>query len=124
LPAQVLLLPLLLIPYCLFVLGVTWFISSLAVYVRDVGQTIGVVITMLMFLSPIFFPSSALPEEWRMLTTLNPLADPIEQVRGLLIWGKVPELTEYGMTAVIGATVAWLGFAWFQRVRRGFADVL
>jgi lipopolysaccharide transport system permease protein len=124
LPGEVLLLPLVLVPHCLFVLGVTWFISSLAVYVRDIAQTIGVLVTMLMFLSPVFFPTSALPPEWRGLIDLNPLALPIEQARDLAVWGRLPTATGLMRTWLVGAVTAWAGFVWFQSSRRGFADVI
>lgn len=122
--AEALLLPLVLAPYFLFVLGLTYFISALAVFLRDIGQAIGVLVTMLLFLSPIFFPASALPVEWRVLTLVNPLAIPIEQARELLIWGRLPPLSGFVYSTVLGVIVSWTGLAWFQKVRKGFADVL
>lgn len=124
LPAESMFLPVVLLPFCLFVLGLTWFFSALAVYVRDVAQTIGVMVTMLLFLSPVFFPSSALPADWRVLAHVNPLALPIEQVRDLVIWGRLPAPADVLRTSVIGLVTAWAGFAWFQKARKGFADVL
>ncbi len=121
---EIVLLPLVLAPYCLFVLGLSWFVSALAVYVRDVAQTIGVAVSALMFLSPVFFPSSALPAKWRFLVTLNPLAAPIEQSRELLMWGRAPDGLDLLRVWLVGAAIAWIGFAWFQKVRKGFADVL
>ena len=114
----------LLVPHCLFVLGLTWFLSALAVYVRDVAQTIGIVVTMLMFLSPVFFPASALPADWRVLVDVNPLAAPIEQFRDLVVWGRLPDVAAVTRSAALGALTAWAGYAWFQKARRGFADVL
>jgi lipopolysaccharide transport system permease protein len=123
-PVEALLAPILLVPYFLFVLGLTWFISALAVYVRDVSQTIGVVVTMLMFLSPLFFPASALPADWRILVHVNPLALPIEQFRDLVVWGRLPDASAVAWGGAFGAITAWAGYAWFQNARRGFADVL
>jgi lipopolysaccharide transport system permease protein len=115
---------LVILPFLLFVMGLTWGLASLGVYLRDVSQFIGIVITVLMFLSPIFFPASAMPEEYRYLLLLNPLAAPIEQARDVLFWGKVPDMTIWLAYLLGAALIAWLGFAWFQKTRRGFADVL
>jgi len=120
----VLLLPLVILPLLLFIMGVTWALAALGVYLRDVSQFIGVVTTMLMFLSPIFYPASALPEEYRDLLLFNPLTPAIEQTRALLFWGKGPDIVLLSIYLLASAFVAWLGFAWFQKSRKGFADVL
>lgn len=120
----VLLLPLVFLPLTLFIMGLSWGLASLGVYLRDVSQFIGIVTTALLFISPIFYPGTALPEEYRYLLLLNPLTPAIEQTRDALLWGKVPDMTSllgYLLSAVL---VAWLGFAWFQKTRKGFADVL
>ena len=120
----ILLLPLVILPLLLFIMGITWGLASLGVYMRDVSQFIGLFTTVLMFLSPLFFPSTALPEEYRHLLLLNPLTPAIEQARDVLFWGKVPDLAMLSVYLLISALIAWLGFAWFQKTRKGFADVL
>ena len=120
----VLLLPLVFLPFLLFIMGLTWGLASLGVYLRDVSQFIGIVTTALMFLSPLFFPSSAMPENYRHLLLLNPLTPVIEQAREVLYWGKMPDMTLLSVYLLAGAFIAWLGFAWFQKTRKGFADVL
>jgi len=120
----VLLLPLVILPFLLFVMGLTWALASLGVYLRDVSQFIGVVTTTLMFLSPIFYPISALPEDYRHLLLLNPLTPIIEQAREVLFWGRVPDMTLLLAYLLAASFIAWLGFVWFQKTRRGFADVL
>jgi lipopolysaccharide transport system permease protein len=120
----VLLLPLVILPFLLFVMGLTWALASLGVYLRDVSQFIGLVTTAMMFLSPIFYPVSALPEAYRHLLLFNPLTPVIEQAREVLYWGKVPDMTVLSAYLLAAAFIAWLGFAWFQKTRRGFADVL
>lgn len=122
--ATVLLLPLVLLPLALLTVGLTWALASLGVYLRDVSQFVGSLTTVLMFLSPIFFPVSALPEKFRQLLLLNPLTPAIEQVREVLYWGKVPSMGMLLLYFFGAALVAWLGFAWFQKTRKGFADVL
>jgi lipopolysaccharide transport system permease protein len=119
-----LLLPLILLPLILFTMGVSWLLASLGVYLRDVTQIINIITTTLMFLSPIFYPVSALPAEYQFLLNLNPLTPAIEQARDVLIWGKTPDSLTFGIYAAAATLIAWLGFAWFQKTRKGFADVI
>ena len=122
--ATVLLLPLVLLPLLLFVMGLSWALASLGVYLRDVSQVIGIVTTVLMFLSPIFYSTSTLPEQYQILFLLNPMTLVIEQARDVLFWGKVPNLTYLAVYLLGSGSIACLGFAWFQKTRKGFADVL
>jgi lipopolysaccharide transport system permease protein len=122
--ATALLVPLLFVPLILFTLGVSWFLSALGVYVRDIGQVVSPLNTMLMFLTPIFYPVSALPEWIRPMATVNPLAMTIEQVRNALILGHGPDMAAWTIAALCGALVAIGGFAFFRKTRKGFADVL
>lgn len=116
--------PLVMLPLLLMTLGLSWFLASFGVFLRDVSQTIGVLTTVLMFLSPIFFPVSALPEKYRIIIYMNPMTFIIEQMRDVLIWGKLPSVQGWCATTLFGALVAWLGLTWFQKTRKGFADVL
>lgn len=120
----VILFPLILLPLCLFILGISWFLASLGVYVRDVGQIISVMIPALMFLSPIFYPISSIPEDLQFLYWFNPISYFVEDTRRVIIWGEMPhwEWLAYGF--LIGISVAMLGFAWFKKTRKGFADVI
>jgi len=120
----VLLMPLVALPLIFFILGTTWIFSSLGVYLRDSVQIIGILTTVLMFLSPIFYPVSALPQRFQAYVKLNPLAPVIEQSRQVLFWGVVPDFIEYLFCLLIAFLVASLGFVWFQKTRKGFADVI
>ena len=122
--ATVFFLPLVILPLLLFIMGVTWVLASLGVYLRDVSQVVGIFTTALMFLSPIFYPVKALPEEYRPLLLANPLTLVVEQARCVLFFGNVPDLAILSAYLLGAAVVAWLGFAWFQKTRKGFADVL
>lgn len=122
--ATVLLLPLIFVPFALFTLGLSWALASLGVFLRDVSQFIVVVVTVLMFLSPIFYPASNVPEAYRHILYLNPLTPAIEMTRDVLYWGKQPDFAMLGIYWPIAGVIAWLGFAWFQKTRKGFADVL
>jgi lipopolysaccharide transport system permease protein len=119
-----LLLPLVLAPLVLLTLGLCWLLAALGVYLRDVGQLIGIATTTLMFLSPIFYPLSALPPEYQPLLLANPLSLVIEQVRDVLVWGRLPQAVPFAIELALASLLAWLGFAWFQKTRKGFADVI
>ena len=121
---SILQLPLVLLPIVIIILGLTWLLASMGVYLRDVTQIVGVTTTMLMFLSPIFYPITALPEEYRSFMLMNPLTFVVEQTRDVMIWGRGIRWTEWSIQMLISMAVAWLGFAWFQKTRKGFADVL
>lgn len=118
------LIPLVLLPFCLLLMGLSWALASLGVFLRDVSQFIGVVVMMLMFLSPIFYPASALPKSYQQIIYLNPITLVVETTRDILYWGKMPNFTMLGIYWIATAVIAWLGFSWFQKTRKGFADVL
>ena len=120
----VLYFPVLLMPLMLFVLGLAWFFSAIGVYIRDVAQAITIVLSALMLITPIFFPLSAVPEAFQSLFYLNPLTYILEQMRAILIFGLSPNWINLSFLTVGYAVFAWLGFAWFQKTRKGFADVL
>lgn len=117
-------LPLVLGPFCLFLVGLGWGLASLGVFLRDVSQFIGTLITALMFLSPIFYPVTTFPESYRYILYLNPLTTVIEQARDVLFWGRTPDFFMLGIYWLVSLAIAWVGFAWFQKTRKGFADVL
>jgi lipopolysaccharide transport system permease protein len=116
--------PLVLLPLVILTLGLAWILASLGVFIRDVGQTIGLVTTVLMFLSPVFYPITAVPERFRSYIMANPLTFIIEQAREVLIWGHTPNWIGLGIYISTATVIAWLGYAWFQKTRKGFADVL
>ena len=122
--ATAFLLPLVILPLILLTLGLSWFLASLGVYLRDVGQIVGIVTTALMFLTPVFYRITSLPAEYQQLLMLNPLTPAVQQARAVLVWGKIPDLGYFAVYFLVSLFVAWLGFAWFQKTRKGFADVL
>lgn len=122
--AGIVLLPMALLPLVLLTLGLGWLLASLGVYLRDVTQIVGIVTTVLMFLSPIFYPITALPEEYRPFMQISPLTFVVEQARDSMIWGKELDWGRWGLYTSASMMTAWLGFAWFQKTRKGFADVL
>jgi lipopolysaccharide transport system permease protein len=120
----VLFLPLVFLPLVILTIGVIWMLASMGVFLRDIGQFTGVVTTVLMFLSPVFYPATAVPEKFRQVILANPLTFIIEQARDVVIWGRIPNWQGLGTYMIAAIVVAWLGFAWFQKTRKGFADVL
>jgi lipopolysaccharide transport system permease protein len=116
--------PIIVAPLMLGTLGMAWILASLGAYVRDVGQTIGLVTTALMFLSPVFYPSDAVPGEFQTLIALNPLTFYIETFRDAVLWGKWPNWYALALHVSGAILVAAAGFWWFQKTRKGFADVV
>lgn len=121
---SMLVLPLLLIPLTFVTIGVSWFLSSVGVFVRDIAQASGPVMTVMLFLSPVLYPASAFPESYRALLYANPLTFIITQAQDILIWGKAPAWFGIAVYCLCSYFVAWLGLFWFQKTRRAFADVL
>lgn len=124
LPWTALLLPVIVLPLVLFVLGLSGFLASLGVYIRDIQQLIVPLVQLLMFLSPVFYPIGALPEAMRPWLQFNPLALAIEQSRGIILFGQTPDWISYLLGLAAGLLAALLGTWWFARTRKGFADVL
>jgi lipopolysaccharide transport system permease protein len=123
-PPSALAAPLVVPPLALIGLGCLWFLSAMGVYLRDLRHGAALVAPALMFLSPIFFPLSAVPEPVRTLLYLNPLTPAIEMARGALFLGQWPDWGGLALYTGIGLVFAWAGHAWFMSVRRGFADVV
>lgn len=123
-PATILYLPVIIVPFSLLIMGISWGLASLGVFIRDVSQFLGLALTAMMFLSPIFYPATAVSESYRFLIYLNPLTPIIEQARDVMYWGKTPNLAVLGIYWIAAAITSWLGFIWFQKTRKGFADVI
>ena len=116
--------PLVLLPLVILTLGLAWMLASLGVFLRDVGQTVGIITTVMLFLAPVFYPITALPEEMRPWLMANPLTFIIEEARAVLILGRMPDWSGLGAYTLVATSVSWIGFFWFQKTRKGFADVL
>jgi lipopolysaccharide transport system permease protein len=116
--------PVVLLPLVIITMGLAWILAAIGVFLRDVGQTIGVILTVLMFLSPVFYPITAVPEKFQAYIMANPLTFIIEQAREVLVWGHVPDWQGLSFYTLGAFFVAWAGFALFQKTRKGFADVL
>ncbi len=120
----VIFIPFIILPLAILITGCTWVLASLGVYIRDINLTIGIITTVMLFLAPVFYSISALPEAYQPYLLLNPLTFIIVQAREVLIWGHIPDWGGLTIYSVIALLVAWVGYAWFQKTRKGFADVL
>lgn len=116
--------PLVVTPLILVTLGFAWFLAATGVFVRDIGQITGLVTSVLLFVSPVFYPISTLPHKMQLMVMLNPLTLIIEESRKILLFGEMPNWTALGIYSLISMVIAWIGFWWFQKTRKAFADVL
>ena len=119
-----LLLPLILLPLFLFTQGVAYFTASLGVYVRDTFYVVQVVLQILFFMTPIFYPLEAIPPEFRGPLQINPLTILIDEARKVFIYGTLPNWQFLGIAFLGSLLVMHLGFVWFNKTKKGFADVL
>jgi len=123
LPATALLSPLVLIAMIPMLVGLVWIISALGVFVRDLGQIMPVLLSVLMFLGPVVYPRSAVPEPFGTLMLLNPITIPAETLRALIFGHPFPAAAA-AIYIVASLAVCYLGFLLFARLRMSFADVL
>lgn len=114
----------LLIPFIFLILGFSWLLSALGVYIRDVGQAIGIVVTILMFMSPIFYPITIVPEMFRGIMLLSPVTFMVEEARSVMVYGNSINWKLYFVHFALALAIAYLGYRFFMKTKKGFADVL
>jgi lipopolysaccharide transport system permease protein len=123
-PVSVVWLPLLLIPQILFTAGLAWMLAATAVYVRDLGQVTGYLLTLWFFLTPICYPESSLPASALPILRFNPLFVLVGAYRSVFLENQSPSLRGLAGLWIVGTAVAITGYAWFHRLRKSFADVI
>jgi lipopolysaccharide transport system permease protein len=116
--------PIIMLPLFFYCIGFGFVLASLGVFLRDISQGIGFLTTALLFLSPVFYPVSALPENYQEWMNLNPLTLIIEQSRKVIILGVFPDWIALMKAYVLSILSCFIGYVWFQKTRKGFADVL
>lgn len=116
--------PLIMLPLIIVTLGFAWLLAAMGVYLRDISQTTGLITSVMLFVSPVFYPISTLPNKMQFFVMLNPLTLIIEESRKVLLYGELPNWTALGFYSIVAIIVAWFGFWLFQMARKGFADVL
>jgi lipopolysaccharide transport system permease protein len=122
--ATTFLLPIVLLPLFVLTIGISWMIAALGVYLRDIGQVVGVLATAMLFLSSAIVPVESLPENFRWVFYANPLTFIIDQARNVVIWGKGPDWIVWTIYMVLAVAFSLFSFTLFQNLRKGFADVL
>lgn len=121
---QVLALPLALLPLCLYALALSWLLGAVGVYLRDIGHLAPSVSSLLLFLTPIFYPASMVPKAMQWMVAFNPLAWTAEAARSLLMQGQMPHWGGWGIHMLVAAMLLIFSRWFFARVQPGFADVL
>jgi len=123
-PWTVLLFPVVIVCFLPFVAGTVWLLASLGVFFRDLQQAMSIITTALMFLAPILYPMTMIPEQYRGLMYLNPLTVIAIASQDTLVLGRVPNWLHLACYLLASCLFAWLAFVWFERTKKGFADVL
>lgn len=123
-PSTVIFLPLILLPFLIFTLSCILFISATGVFLRDLGQAMGLVTTVLLFLSPVFYSRSNLPTFIQSWLLLNPMTFIVEQFQRILFLERMPDMIGLGLYSMISLLLLTLSLVWFQKTRKAFADVI
>ncbi|XOB92487.1 ABC transporter permease [Pseudomonadota bacterium 24LQ007] len=110
--------------YIPILVGLSWFLSAVGVYIPDAQHIVGLILTPMLFLSPVFYPASALPEKVQLIMSLNPLTTIIEASRCVLIKQEWPDWNELLIYFVVSVSLFGLGYLFFKKTKSGFADVL
>lgn len=121
---SVLAIPLILAPYLALLLGLSLAFAALGVYVRDLAQITGALVMLALFTATVFFPRSMVPEAVAGVVDYNPITWPVEAMRGAMLLGQWPDPGMMGRYSLAALLVFALGWIFFDRLRRGFADVL
>ena len=124
LPPTVLLLPVIILPLLPLLLGLSWLLAALGVYVRDIGPVVGLTVSLLLFLSPVFYSIQTLSPRWQFWMQLNPLTPVIENLRTAVFFGQMPDWSPWAVSMLVGCVVACVGAWVFSILRDGFSDVL
>jgi lipopolysaccharide transport system permease protein len=123
-PGSVIWLPVLLAPQILFTAGLTWFLAALGVFVRDLGQVIGFLLTLWFFLTPICYEEAALPAWAGQVLAKNPIFILVRGYRAIFLEGHAPPLDPLWKLTLLSAAIFVAGHAWFYKLRKSFADIL
>ncbi|WP_130536268.1 ABC transporter permease [Thiomicrorhabdus indica] len=119
-----LLIPILWLPFLVLLIGVAWFLAAFGVFIKDISQISGSLSMFLLFMSPIFYPLSRLPENWHNWMYLNPLTFMIEQSRQIILYGNQPDWLGWAIYLMVAVSITALGYKVFGKLKRGFADAI
>jgi lipopolysaccharide transport system permease protein len=124
LPVTIFWLPILLIPQLIFTLGAAWLIASLGVFLRDIAQGLVLLLMAWLYMTPIIYPESIVPERYRPFINANPFTPLIRSYRRVLLEGRAPEWSGLAYFTAIAVISFVIGYWWFARTRKNFADVI
>lgn len=116
--------PVVLISQLILTIGSAWLIASLGVFLRDMSQGIGLVLMVWMYLTPIIYPETIVPQNLRWVIELNPFTALVRSYRRILMDNAAPDWTGLGYFTLIAVGVFLFGYWWFARTRKNFADVI
>ena len=117
-------LPITLLPLLFLTYGLCMLVASLGVYVRDIQYLVGVVLQILFFITPIFYPITAVPEEYRGILQINPLTTIVEETRKIFLMEQLPDWNLLAISFIVSLIIMRFGIVWFIKTKKGFADVL
>lgn len=116
--------PLVLLPLVFLVLGISWSFSALGVFFRDMRPISSMLTLLFAYLTPVFYPLSAVPEELRGAMYLNPLTVIVDNARKVLIYGQLPDFIQLAIVTIISYIIALIGLGFFRKLKPNFADML
>jgi lipopolysaccharide transport system permease protein len=123
-PWTLALVPLVALPLIFLSLGMAWFLASLGVFVRDISYTVNLIVQVLFFLSPILYPLESIPEPFRSIIQINPMTPLVQYFRDVIFASGTLNIGSYVVWLLVSAVIMQLGYAWFMKTKKAFADVI
>ena len=120
----ILLLPVLVAIQLIATLGLAWLAASLGVFLRDVSQASHLILQAWLYLTPVFYPEEMVPAKFYWLVRFNPIAPLIRSYRRILLDGTAPDWAGLTYTLAFGIVCLLVGYWWFERTKKAFADVI
>jgi lipopolysaccharide transport system permease protein len=124
LPSSLIYLPLIITSQILLTAGISWFVGSLSVYIRDIRHLMALGLSAWMYGTPIVYPATALPEKIQFILWLNPMAGIVMDYRRVVLEGLAPDWQHYGVYTAVALVVCIIGFNFFEGTKKSFADVM
>lgn len=124
LPSSLVFLPLIITSQILLTAGISWFVASLSVYIRDIRHLMALGLSAWMYGTPIVYPATALPEKIQFILWLNPMAGIVMDYRRVVLEGLAPDWQHYGVYTAVALVVCIIGFNFFEGTKKSFADVM
>ena len=122
--ASLLFVPLIAVPQLLFTIGLSWLLASLGVYIRDMRHLITLALSVWMYMTPIVYPASALPENLKFITWINPVAGIVTDYRRVILEGQLPDFGHYAFYTTVSLVFFFFGYYFFMKTKKSFADVM